>query len=168
MNGVLKNHIRVTHGVAQRTLQDWLRAGVVPSVRRTKGGRGHYRIPAPPGMTVELYENAVRLFGQSARVGGAAAVRRLGLEGTQYNTPHLVAASGLPDTWWNWQKTVAKNAARYRLAARQLRRQFRGGTGGVPMFTLRQYDAAVRSVARRTISAKTSSSVGARASAPGQ
>jgi hypothetical protein len=156
---VLKNHIRVTHGVSQRTLQDWLRAGVVPGVRRTKKGRGHYRVPSPPGMTLELYGNAVRLFGESARVTGAAAVRRFGLEGAHYNTPHLVAASGLPEAWWNWQKAVAKNAAKYRLARRQLRRWLRRVDARVPPFTLREYDDLVRSASRKTTaSAMTSSS----------
>lgn len=159
MDKVLKNHIRVTHGVGQRTLQEWLRAGVVPGVRRTRQGRGHYRVPAPPGMTVELYESGVRLFGESARVTGDAAIRRLGWERVWGNTPHLVAASGLPDTWWQWQRTVADNVKKYRHAVRQLQRVFRGGPVRLPHFTLRQYEVAVRQRrGRTTSSAKVSSS----------
>lgn len=158
MDKVLKNHIRVTHGVGQRTLQEWLRAGVVPGVRRTKRGRGHYRIPAPPGMAVELYENAVRLSGESARVTGDAAIRRLGAEGVTVNTPRLVAASGLPDSWWRWQRTVADNVKKYRHAVRQLQRVFRGGPVRLPHFTLRQYEVAVRQKHGRTTSSLKASS----------
>lgn len=155
----MKNHIRVTYDVGQRTLQDWLRAGVVPGVRRTNGGRGHYRIPAPPGMSVELYENAVRLFGESARVTGDAAIRRLG-EPVERNTPQLLAASGLPDTWWQWQRTVSANVKEYRHAVRQLQRVFRGKPVRLPFSALRQYVVAARQRRRRTTSsAKTSSSV---------
>ena len=140
----------LTYGVGQRALQEWLRAGVVPGVIRTKKGKGHYRIRAPKGMTPDHYYHALTHFG----LGGLSA-------GTTSQRVRQAFSSGLPETWWNWQVTLAQNVTDYRGAMRQVRRVCRGKTA-VPFFTLSQMKAHDRAFNRRrrtTSSAKTSSSV---------
>jgi predicted site-specific integrase-resolvase len=102
------------HRVKKRTLQAWLKAGIIPGTIRTKGGRGHYRIRAPKGVTADLLRRAVVGFG-----GVAGLDRQSGLS--------EASASALPPSWWRWRATVKANVTDYNLVMRNVRRSFHGG-----------------------------------------
>ncbi len=112
-------------GVGQRTLQTWLRAGLIPNTTRTKKGNGHYRIRAPKGLRPDLYQRALDVFS-----GGGDPAKKC-------------AEAGLPVTFWLWQQQVVRNVRQYNIAMRQVRRVCRG-QGGVPFFTLDQMVGADR------------------------
>jgi len=123
---LLKQHLLLWFGVGQRTLQTWLRAGLIPNTTRTKKGKGHYRIRAPKGMTPELYQRALDVFS-----GGGDPAKKC-------------AEAGLPVTFWLWQQQVVRNVRQYNIAMRQVRRVCREVQSGVPFFTLNQMVGAVR------------------------
>jgi hypothetical protein len=127
---LLKEHLMLWFGVKQRTLQSWLRAGLVPGTIRTRGG--HYRIRAPHGMTAEIYNHALSVFS-----GGGALL-------------HKTSQAKFPPSWWSWQETVSQNVRIYNTAMRQVRRVCRGqGRGGIPFFSLEQLRPVVKPSPRR-------------------
>lgn len=127
MDKLLKDHIMLMFGVKKRTLQDWLRAGLIPNTTRTKGG--HYRIRAPKGMTADIYSRAVEIFTNDPSKGEQDGVKRLGQQGRTTNAWHMVKAAkdaGVPESWWDWQLRIAKNVKHYNAFMRPLRRHCRG------------------------------------------
>jgi hypothetical protein len=116
----LKEHLMLWFGVGQRTLQTWLRAGLIPNTTRTKRGKGHYRIRAPKGVKPEHYQRALEVFS-----GGGDPLEKC-------------AAAGLPITFRIWQQQVTRNVTQYTAAMRQVRRVCRNTQAGVPFFTLKQ------------------------------
>lgn len=126
MDRLLKEHLMLWFGVGQRTLQTWLRAGLVPNTTRTKKGKGHYRIRAPKGMTPELYHRALAAFS-----GGG-------------NPAKKCAEAGLPVAFVLWQQQVSRNVRQYNAAMRQVRRVCRNMQSGIPFFTMDQLVGADR------------------------
>jgi len=136
MDRLLQKHVMTMFGVKKRTLQVWLRAGLIPNTTRTKGG--HYRIRAPKGMTADIYSRAVKIFTSDLNGSEDEAIRRLGQEGIGYRTPHLVkrsADSGVPQSWWEWQTRIAKNVRSYNALMKPIRRYCRPW-GGAPFYRL--------------------------------
>ena len=159
---LLKEHLKAHFGVKQRTLQAWLRAGLIPGTTRTKGG--HYRVRAPRGMTADRYHAALASF---VGAGGSSSKELL----------RRAAAAAVPDSWWDWLAAVTANVKTYNTAMRQVRRVCRG-QGGVPFFRLDDMVAASKRRAglpakrRKATSSASSSSApapaGVPASAPAQ
>ena len=127
MDKLLKQHLMDWFGVKQRTLQTWLRAGLVPGTTRTKKGCGHYRIRAPKGMKPELYHRALGVF-----TGTGDPLKKC-------------AEAGLPLSFWLWQQRVAYNVGVYQRTMRDVRRACRvHGLGAPPVYTLGGLKAASR------------------------
>jgi hypothetical protein len=136
MDRLLQKHVMTMFGVKKRTLQGWLRAGLIPNTIRTKGG--HYRIRSPKGMTAAIYSRAVKIFTSDFKGSENEAIRRLGQEGIGYKTPHLVKRSedsGVPQSWWEWQARIAENVRSYNALMRPIRRHCRPW-GGAPFYRL--------------------------------
>ncbi len=137
MDKLLKDYLMTAYGVKKRTLQTWLKAGLIPGTIRTKGGRGHYRIRAPRGVTPELYLQALVEF------GGASGL-------TREQRLQQAGKSSLPQAWWDWSCAVMVNVRDYNSVMRNVRRVFRGGH--MPEVTLAKIRQMLKRPRRRTTS----------------
>jgi hypothetical protein len=140
-NAQLQRYIMRTFGVKQRTLQKWMKAGVVPNVYRTKGGRGHYRIRMPKGMTADLLPTweLARLAAEMTTKGEFPAFF--------YFT--VGAHSGVPASFVQWYCQLQMNVRNYQQLMRPIWRHERSTGTKVQFYTLKQLKALAKEGARR-------------------
>ncbi len=123
----LKDYIKKTFRVKTRTLQRWMKAGVIPSVYRTKGG--HYRIRSPKGMTPEKLMNfsaSRMLMKQRFDVGD---LDWLGVA-------MMAEQVGAGPEFVTWVLTLERNVRDYTFLMRPIWQHERNGGPKVPFCTL--------------------------------
>jgi len=143
MDGLLQDHneqlqkfIMRSFGVKQRTLQRWMKAGVVPNVYRTKGGRGHYRIRMPKGMRVDLLPNweLVR----------SAAELTTKDEFPAFSYFAVGAQVGVPDSFVRWYCQLRVNIKNYTSLMRPIWHHERTTGAKVAFYTLNEMRALAK------------------------
>ncbi len=135
-NGQLQKFIMRDFGVKQRTLQRWMKAGVVPNVYRTKGGRGHYRIRMPKGMKVDLLPNweLVRSAAELTTKDEFPAVSYFAV-GAQF---------GVPESFVHWYCQLRVNVRNYQQLMRPIWQHERTTGAKVAFYTLNELRALAK------------------------
>jgi hypothetical protein len=131
----LKDYIKNTFRVKTRTLQRWMKAGVVPGVYRTKGG--HYRIRSPKGMTPEKLTNfstSRLLMKQRFDVGG---MDWLGVA-------MLSERFGAGPEFVTWVLTLERNVRDYTFLMRPIWQHERNTGAKVAFYTLNELRALAK------------------------
>jgi len=127
-NDQLQRYIMRTFAVKQRTLQRWFKAGVVPNVYRTKGGRGHYRVRMPKGMKADMIP--------SWELARSASEMTSKEDFPVFHYFAVGSASGVPETFVHWFCQLRRNVEDYTLLMRPIWQHERNGGTKVPFYTL--------------------------------
>lgn len=136
----LKKYITNKFGVKKRTLQRWMKAGVVPGVYRTKGG--HYRIRKPKGMTPDKLNKFVAsriILNQNFDVGEMELLGVISIADSVKTGPEFVT----------WVLTLERNVRDYTFLMRPIWQHERNGGTKVPFYTLDELKKAATEGARR-------------------
>jgi hypothetical protein len=145
----LKDYIKNTFRVKTRTLQRWLKAGVVPGVYRTKGG--HYRIRSPKGMTPEKLTNfsTSRLLMKQRFDVGELDWLGVAMLGERFGAgPEFVT----------WALTLERNVRDYTFLMRPIWQHERNTRTKIPFYTLNELKKLATEGARRMREATSSTS----------
>lgn len=134
MDRALKRYVTQTYRIGQRTLQRWMKAGVVPGVYRTKGG--HYRIRKPKGLTEE---QLLRSAATRAAIIASVPDPKVRLYTLAQATNHDVIARAFLD----WAASVEKNVRDYRFLMKPLWGYERITGQKLPSRTLKELRVAV-------------------------
>lgn len=149
-NEQLQKYIMRTFAVKQRTLQRWFKAGVVPNVYRTKGGRGHYRVRMPKGMKADMIPSW-----ELARSASEMTSKE------DFPVSHYFAvgsASGVPETFVHWFCQLRRNVEDYTRFMRPIWRHERNTGAKVRFYTLDEFKKLARQGARPMLEVISSSS----------
>jgi len=143
----LKQYVMRTFAVKQRTLQRWLKAGVVPGLYRTKGG--HYRIRTPKGMTPDKLPTfeAVRAATETPRDSFPV-----------YAYFMVAKMQGIPESFVHWFCRLWLNVRDYQHLMRPIWQHERNTGAKVPFHTLEDLKALAKEGARRMREATSSAS----------
>jgi hypothetical protein len=155
-NEQLQKYIMRTFAVKQRTLQRWFKAGVVPNVYRTKGGRGHYRVRMPKGMKADM------IHGWELARSAAEMTSKEDFPVFEYFI--IARTSGVPESFVHWFCQLRRNVEDYAHLMRPIWQHERNGGTKVPFYTLDELKKLATEGARRMREATSStspSSVGA-------
>jgi hypothetical protein len=127
-NEQLQKYIMRTFAVKQRTLQRWFKAGVVPNVYRTKGGRGHYRVRMPKGMKADMIP--------SWELARSASEMTSKEDFPVFHYFAVGSASGVPETFVHWFCQLRRNVEDFTLLMRPIWQHERNGGTKAPFYTL--------------------------------
>jgi hypothetical protein len=135
-NDQLQNYIMRTFGVKQRTLQRWFKAGVVPNVYRTRGGRGHYRVRMPKGMKANM------IPGWELARSAAEMTSKEDFPAFQYFI--IARTSGVPESFVHWFCQLRRNVEDYARFMRPIWQHERNTGAKVRFYTLDEFRKLAR------------------------
>ena len=139
-NDQLQKYIMRTFGVKQRTLQRWFKAGVVPNVYRTKGGRGHYRVRMPKGMRVEMIS--------TWELVRSAAEMTSKEDFPVFKYFIIARTSGVPESFVHWFCQLRRNVEDYAHFMSPIWRHERNTGDKVRFYALDEFKKLARQSAR--------------------